>query len=139
MQPTNDNQFRELRNLAACCCAALLLLHYYYFCHRGLATWSLTHPIAERLAAGIAAKGLFRHPAISLALAFIALAGTAIGAKTPPQLKPKRLIPILLAGISLYFGSFLLLYLDADPRILTIIYIAATASGLSLLYTSVGP
>src|SRR6185437_8933996 len=137
MQPTNDNQFRELRNLAACCCAALLLLHYYYFCHRGLATWSLTHPIADRLAAGIAAKGLFRHPATSLALAFLALAGTTIGTKTPPQLKPGQILAILITGGFLYFGSFLLLYLDADPRMLTIAYMVATASGLGLLYTSV--
>jgi len=137
MQPTNDNQFRELRNLAACCCAALLLLHYYYFCHRGLATWSLTHPIADRLAAGIAAKGLFRHPATSLALAFLALAGTTIGTKTPPQLKPGQILAILITGSFLYFGSFLLLYLDADPRMLTIAYMVATASGLGLLYTSV--
>src|SRR5579872_471626 len=111
MQPTNNNQFRELRNLAACCCAALLILHYYYFCHLGLAAWSLTHPIADRLAAGFAAKGLFRHPAISLALALLALAGSTPGAKTPPQVKPRRLITILIAGLLLYFGAFLLLYL----------------------------
>lgn len=53
MQPTNDTQFRELRNLTAGCCATLPIMHYHYFCHLGIARWSITHPIADRLAAGL--------------------------------------------------------------------------------------
>lgn len=134
MQPTNNNHFRELRNLAICCCAALLILHYYYFCHLGFATWSLTHPIADRLAAGIAGKGWFRHPAVSLAFALLALTATTIGAKAPPQIRPGRLIILLIIGLPLYFGAYLLLQTDADPRLLTLAYIAVTGAGLSLLY-----
>ena len=137
MQPTNDNQYRELRNLAAASCAALLILHYYYFCHRGLANWSLTHPIADRLVAGIAGKGLFRHPALSLLLALLALAATTIGAKAPPQVSPGRLIALLLTGSALYFGASLLLHFDADPKSLTIAYLVVTVVGLGLLYTAV--
>ena len=137
MQPTKDNEFRELRSLAAACCAALLILHYYYFCHLGLATWSLTHPIADRFAEGIASTGLFRHPAVSLALALLALAGTTVGTKTSPQLQPRKLIGTLLTGLTLYFGGFLLLYLDANPRTLTMAYMALTIAGLGLLYTAI--
>jgi YWFCY protein/Type IV secretion-system coupling protein DNA-binding domain len=137
MQPSNNNQFRELRNLAAACCAVLLIVHYYYFCHLGFATWSLTHPIADRLAARIAGGGWFQRPAISLAFVLIALAMTTIGAKTPPQVRPSRLVLLLITGPSLYFGSFLLLQLDADPRLLTIAYIAVTGTGLSLLYAAI--
>jgi hypothetical protein len=137
MQPTKDNEFQELRGVAAACCAALLVLHYYYFCHLGLATWSLTHPIADRFAGGIAATGLFRHPAISLALALLALAGTTLGTKTSPQLKPRKLISTLITGLTLYFGSFLFLYLDADPQILTIAYMSLTIAGLVLLYSGI--
>src|SRR5579859_227621 len=137
MQPTNDNQFRELRNLAAACCAALIVLHYYYFCHLGLAAWSFTHPIPDRLVAGFASKGLFRHPALSLALALLALAATTIGAKAPPQVRPRRLITIHLSGILLYFGGFFILYLDADPKVLTVSYITITLTGLGLLYTGI--
>jgi len=137
MQPSNDNQFRELRNLAACCCAGLLLVHYYYFCHRGLASWSFTHPIADRLAANIAAKGLFRNPSLSLTLALIALAGTSFGTKNPPQLKARALLTTLFTGLLLYFGSILLLYVDGNPRTLTIAYVATTGIGLGLLYTGI--
>lgn len=137
MQPTNDTQYRELRNLAAACCAALLVLHYYYFCHLGLATWSLTHPIADRLVAGFAGKGLFRHPAFSLTLALLALAATTIGAKAPPQVKPRRLIATLLTGSLFYFGGFGILYLDTDPKILTATYMAVTLTGLVLLYIAI--
>lgn len=137
MQPANDNQFRELRNLAACCCGALLAIHYYYFCHLGFATWSLTHPIADRLVAGIATKGLFRQPVVSLALVLLSLAATTIGAKAPPQVSPHRLIALLIAGLSLYFGSFILLQVDADPRLLTVAYMAATGIGLGFLYVGI--
>jgi hypothetical protein len=137
MQPTNDNQYRELRNLAAGCCVALLALHYYYFCHLGLAAWSFTHPIADRVVAGFAGKGLFRHPAVSLTLALLALALTNIGAKAPPQVKPRRLIILLLGGSLLYFGGFLLLYLDTDPKSRTIVYMASTLTGLALLYAAI--
>jgi hypothetical protein len=136
MQPTNQNEFRTLRNLAAACCATLLIFHYYYFCHLGLAAWSLTHPIPDRFVTALASSGLFRYPAISLALALLALAGTIIGTKTTPQPKPIRLIISLLTGLWLYFGSFLLLYLDAESRILTAIYMALTIAGLTLLYTA---
>ncbi|MDO6431543.1 YWFCY domain-containing protein [Flavitalea sp. BT771] len=137
MQPTNENNYRELRNLAACCCATLLAFHYYYFCHRGLAAWALTHPIADRFAAGLASAGLFRHPALSLSLALLALAGTTLGAKSPLQIKPRRLIAILIPGACCYFGGILLLYLNADPALLTITYMAVTLAGFGLLYTSV--
>jgi YWFCY protein/Type IV secretion-system coupling protein DNA-binding domain len=137
MQPTKDNEFRELRGVAAACCAALLVLHFYYFCHLGLATWSLTHPIADRFAAGIASTRLFRHPAISLALALLALAGSTLGTKTSPQLKPRKLISTLITGLTLYFGSFFLLYLNADPQVLTIAYVSLTIAGLVLLYSSI--
>lgn len=137
MQPTKDNEFRELRGVSAACCAGLLILHYYYFCHLGFAAWSLVHPIADRFAAGIASTGLFRHPAISLALALSALAGTTLGTKTSPQLKPRKLISTLLIGLTLYFGSFFLLYLDADPQTLTIAYMSLTIAGLVLLYSGI--
>jgi hypothetical protein len=136
MQPTNNNEFREVRNLAAACCAGILVLHYYYFCHLGLASWSLTHPIPDRLVTAIASTGFFRHPDLSLALTLVALAGTIIGTKTTPQAKPRKLIISLLTGLWLYFGSFLLLYLDADPQVLTATYMALTIAGLTLLYTS---
>jgi hypothetical protein len=137
MQPANDNQFRELRNLAACCCAALLVIHYYYFCHLGFASWSLTHPIADRLAAGVAAKGLLRRPAVSLAFALLALAATNIGAKAPLQVRPRRLITLFVSGLLLYFGSVLFLQVEADPRLLTVAYMAATGTGLSLLHGAI--
>src|SRR5580704_4178040 len=137
MQPTKDNEFRELRGVAAACCAALLVLHFYYFCHLGLATWSLTHPIADRFAGGIASTGLFRHPAISLALALLALAGTTLGTKTSTQLQPRKLISTLITGLTLYFGSFLFLHLDADPQIVTIVYMSLTIAGLVLLYSGI--
>lgn len=137
MQPANDNQFRELRNLGAACCAALLLVHYYYFCHLGFEAWSLTHPIADRLAAGVAGKGFLRNPAGSLALVLLALTATTIGAKAPPQVKPRRLLTLLVTGGPLYFGGCLLLHLDVDPRLLTAVYIAVTITGLAILYLAI--
>jgi hypothetical protein len=135
MQSTNDKQFQELRNLAVGCCAALLIVHYYYFCHLGFAAWSLTHPIADRLVSNLGAKGLFRHPAGSLALALLALAGTTIGVKAPPQVRARRLAVLLVTGCCLYFGGSLLLQIQADPRLLTVAYMAVTGTGLILLYT----
>jgi hypothetical protein len=138
MQPTNDTSFRELRTLAACCGAALLALHYYYFCHRGLEAWTLTHPIADRFAAGFADTGVFRYPAISLILVLLTLAGTNLGTKASPQVKSlRRMLLNLAIGACLYFGAALLLYLDADPGVLTAAYIAATLSGLTMLYNSI--
>ncbi len=137
MQPTNDSGFRQLRTIAACCCAGLLILHYYYYCHGGLAAWKLTHPIADRFAAGLASKGLFKHPAVSQLLALIALAGTSIDMKSPPQIKTPRLLMTLSAGGTLYFGSILLLYLNTDPAALTVAYISASLVGLALLHTAI--
>ena len=137
MQPTNDNQFRELRNLAAGCSTALLVLHYYYFCHLGLAAWSLTHPIADRIVGNLASKGLFRHPILSQTLVLLALAATNIGARTPPQIKRYTLIPLLLTGALFYFAGSVILHLSGDPKILTVAYIAVTLAGLGLLYTAI--
>jgi hypothetical protein len=137
MQPTNDHQFRELRTLAACSCAALLILHYYYFCHTGLAALGYTHPIADRFAASLSGSGIYRHPAISLGLALLALTATLAGTRSSRPIRTGRLVILLVTGTSLYFGGFLLLSVDTHPSTLTKIYIGVTLAGLGLLYIAI--
>lgn len=137
MQPTNDKQFRSLRNLAAGCCAGLLALHYYYFCHLGFVKWSFTHPIADRLVNGFAASGMFRYPSTSQVLILLALAAAGIGTKASPQINRRNLAARMITGIVLYFGGVFILYIEADPGTLTIAYVASTAIGLTILHTAI--
>ena len=141
MQPTNDNGTRQLRTLAAALSVVLLLLHYYYFCYQGLAGWGLTRPMIDRLVVLVARSGLFRNPALSLAIVLVSTAITLIGRQAPVQVRSKmRLAGTLSIGALLYFGSATLLTGDiaaSDPTTLTAAYIAATLTGLVLLYIGI--
>lgn len=134
----NNNSYRDLRSLAAGICLALLALHIYYYCYQAFAAWGLTLPLIDRLTAGVARSGLFRHRAVSKVLALIALAGTTPGvpARTAARSKRQQYIT-LITGVLLYFGSDLLFQLDAIPATIATAYTLSMSAGLALLYTTI--
>ena len=137
MQPTAQNNFREIHTVAAIACVVLLAFHYYYFCYQGFVAWKCTYPLVDRFVLGLARSGLFRHRAISKLLAQIALAATTVGNQNSIQVKPQRLLFTLAAGVLLYFGSDLVFRLDDDPGTLTITYIIVSLSGLLVSHNGI--
>jgi hypothetical protein len=137
----------NLRTTAAVACVILLGFHFYYYCYQGFAAAGFTHPIVDRFVRGLARTGLFRHSAVSKLLALLALAGTALGVKTPAQVKSRRRLVLAVAtGSGLYFGSDILLLPSVnailfpsgpDPSTVALLYIGVTLTGLILSYTSV--
>jgi YWFCY protein/Type IV secretory system Conjugative DNA transfer len=136
MQPTNHNAYHEIRLIAALLCGALLSLHFYYYCYTALSAWHLTAPIGDRLATTLAGSGLFRHRASSKLLALAALGLTLIGHPSPGQpFRRLRIIYLFAAGIGLYLGSDLILFITGDPQTLAATYIVVTLAGLWALYS----
>jgi hypothetical protein len=138
MQPTNDNQFRDLRTLAGAISAVILALHFYYYCYRAFADLGLTYPIIDRIVKGAAHYGLFRRYGISKLIALAGLAAASIGAQAIPRPKGKgKLFIAIVTGLPLYFGGDIILSLYANPVTLATLYIIATLAGLGLLYTAI--
>jgi len=102
----------------------ILLLHYFYQSCPACQTWQDTTPIIDNLLTAIANTGLFettlKPKLITIALLSISLLG-AKGAKAP-QYTFSRALTYLSIGLTLYFGSSLLL--DTS-----LVYIIVTSAG----------
>jgi len=97
----------------------------------------VAHPSDRQPArSGPSRQEILCHPAGSLTFVLLPLAATTIGAKAPLQVKPRRLLALLVTALPLHFGGFILLRIDADLRLLTVMYIAVTATGLHFACTS---
>lgn len=126
---------RKILDFTRVCSLGVLLLHVYYYCYRAFAAWQLTSEISDRLLLNITHTGLFEAPYRSKALALGLLFVSLLGAKGRKE-ESLRLPTILLYGISglvLYWGSFLLLSLEAAATVRAMVYGAATALGYLLV------
>lgn len=135
MQPTNNNNFRNLRLIGAIMSFALLVLHFYFYCYAAFTEWELTASIPDRLATNLAHSGLFRHRVVSKLVALFFLALTLIGSSSARTMPRRKLIKILITGLFLYLGSDIILLLTADAPTLASLYILITLTGLYFLYS----
>lgn len=113
----------------------LLGLHFYVYCYSAFERWGLTHSIIKQILTGIGNTGLFNQFYISKIAAIVLLIVSLIGAKgkKDEKLKPWTSLRLIIAGILIYTGSYLLLKLKADLPVLAVAYMASTATGYLLM------
>lgn len=132
----NNSDFRPLQNMGALLAVALLVLHFYCFCYTAFAELHWTAPIADRLALNFLRMPLLHTRTGSRLVILFFVALTLVGTKAVSGAQSGRsLIVETLLGATLYWGSDLVIRLDADPTTIAMLYIPSMLIGLYLLYT----
>ena len=131
----NEQGLRKIIDLTRFASIFVLLLHFYFYCYGAFVQWGLQSEISDRLLGNIAHSGLFAAPYKSKALSLLLLLVSLIGAqgKKDEKIGWRSICIYLVAGIALFFGSWLLLKLTLPVRELAVVYMASTSTGFLLL------
>jgi hypothetical protein len=131
----NEQGLRKMLDLTRGLSIVFLLLHFYWYGSKAFEAWNMTFMITDRMMNNIARTGLFVHfhssKLISLALLLISLLG--VSGKKEEKLNYAPGIIFTCTGLTLFFGSYFVGYLDRPITTLTGIYIGLTAFGYLLL------
>ncbi len=130
----NETDLRKIMDMTRYAGIFILLLNLYYYCFSAFKSWGLTSKITDRLMFNISQTGLFKHiytsKAIALGLLFISLLGSQ--GRKDEKLHWKRIAALLCSGLTLYFVSSAVFYLDSTVVTVTALYITITAVGYLL-------
>src|SRR5438128_60658 len=116
--------FSKLIQMTRLASLVILLLHFYFYCYGAFQQWRLTGKITDRLLHQVVKTGLFSHPAKSKLIALGLLAVTLLGStgRKDEKISYRSGIYIILVGLTLYFGSWLLLSEDMDMIMVAELY-----------------
>lgn len=127
----NERALQKILDMTRLISIVILILHFYYFCYAAFKEWELISPFTDRLLDNIANTGLFDHfqrsKLIALEFLLISLMGSR-GSKNE-KLHQKTAFIYLVAGLSLYTTSHLLLLVKIKITTLATAYIIVTGAG----------
>lgn len=136
---TNENEMglKKIMDMTRLISVVLLILHFYDSCYGFFQEQGWTHAVGNTILDNIHRTGLFRnfHKAKFIALAFLALSLLGVKAKKGEEFNYRLAIAYLISGLTLYFISGLLFWLQATPSIVALSYIGVTALGFVLILT----
>jgi hypothetical protein len=131
----NENDLRKILDMTRYASMFLLLLHFYFYCYGFFRSLNWRSDLTDSLLKNLVRTGLFDHAInsklLAVGLLIIALFGTR--GKKDEKLAVKSIVCLLLAGISLYISSGLILKLSAGISALAVSYILVTTSGYLLI------
>lgn len=130
----NEQALRKILDMTRLIGITLLVLHVYYYLYAAFAAWQLTSPLTDRLLDSMLGTGLFAsfHRSKLLALAFLLISLLGAKGRKDEKLGYKAGIAYLLTGLSLYFGSYLLLVAPFPQDQVALGYIGLCATGFLL-------
>ena len=130
----NEQALKKIMDMTRAAGIIILLLHFYYHGYGIFNTIGWTTELSDRLLGNIAKSGLFIpfYKAKIIALVVITLSLIGTKGKKQESADIRSAIVYLFVGIGLYFGSYFFIWLPAAARILVIVYIGITITGLLL-------
>jgi hypothetical protein len=131
----NEQGLRKILDLTRFASIFILLLHFYYYCYAAFVLWEIKSTISDRLIANIVHTGLFNwqntSKFLSIGLLVISLMGSQ--GKKDEKINRKSIAAYVLIGLSLFFGSSLLLRLNYSVETVAAVYMAVTGTGFLLI------
>ncbi len=130
----NEQGLRKILDLTRFASIFILLLHFYYYCYAAFVQWQVKSVISDRLIANIVHTGLFNSQNTSKFLTIGLLVISLIGSqgKKDEKINRKGIAAYVLIGLSLFFGSSLLLWLNYSIETVATVYMAVTGTGFLL-------
>jgi hypothetical protein len=131
----NDQMLRGVIDLLRLASIFLLGVHVYICCYGAFHDWHLTVPFVDKLLLKAQRFAVIANPYLFKAAVMGLLMLTLIGYKGKKDTKAQKssIILLLVFGLLFYWGSMVLLIADIDAKVVTGIYVVATALGYLLL------
>jgi hypothetical protein len=135
----NDQAMRKILDMTRLIAIVLLVLHFYVVCYGAFAKWHLTAPIVEKLIGNVLRTGLFSsfNKIKFFALGFLGIALAGVKGKKDEKQTWKSAVLYMVVGLVLYFGSQLVLFIEAGTVVVAASYIGLCGLGF-LLFLSGG-
>jgi len=133
----NEQGLRKIIDMTRMISIIVLLLHFYYYCYNAFAQWQLTATISDRLIQNILATGLFSSFTKSklIALGFLIISLMGARGKKDEKLSYRIAFAYIIAGLIIYFFSFLIFLTELKATVTAVAYMALTSVGYILLLT----
>ena len=133
----NEQGLRKIIDMTRMISIIILLLHFYYYCYNAFAQWQLTATISDRLIQNIFETGLFSSFTKSklIALGFLIISLMGARGKKHETLTYRIAFAYIIAGLIVYFFSFLIFLAELKATVTAVAYMALTSIGYILLLT----
>lgn len=131
----NDQALRKILDMTRLISILLLGIHFYYYGYQAFKNWQLVSPLSDRILHNIYNTGIFNnfHRSKLFALGFLIISLLGAKGRKDEKLKFKTALYYIIAGLLMYFISFLFLLtsLVADSKIIG--YAVTTSIGYLLI------
>jgi len=133
----NEHGLRRIIDFIRLLSLALLAIHFYIACYGAFREWNLTAPIPDRVTSHLAKLPLLKNNLAAKTASLILLAISLIGARGRKDEKTrlKNALTLIGTGITLCYGSRLLLDIPATLTLKATAYMILTAGGYLLALT----
>lgn len=124
----NEQGLRKIIDLSRWISLAMLAIHFYYYCYMAFRQWGITSRVTDELLKNLAHTGLFQSMLYTKTAAIIFLLISLIGAegKKEPGKGLKMMAYILLAGLTTFYLTGLLLDTQLEGTTLAGMYMVTT-------------
>ncbi|NQX42346.1 Type IV secretory system Conjugative DNA transfer [Pedobacter steynii] len=126
---------RKIIDLTRLISIAILVIHFYILCYKAFQHWGFTAEITDRMVSNIAKTGLFNgwlKPKLA-ALLFLCISLLGAKGKKNEKIQKNSIVVHILSGLSVYFLSLLVLYLQGSIPLIAGLYIGLTGIGYLLI------
>lgn len=138
-QGTGENEMglRKIADFTRLSSIVILGLHLYFYCYGAFREWQLTSQISDRLLINLTRTGLFDHLYRSKGLALGLLLISLLGAKgrKDEKITVRSIVLYSTIGLLLYWGSSILLQVQAEAKVITLAYGSTLMTGFLLVLT----
>jgi TusA-related sulfurtransferase len=130
----NEQGLRKILDLTRMISITILFIHFYYYSYGAFKLWGLSSELTDRLLQNVHRTGLFNsfHLSKGLALAFLAISLLGARGRKDEKATLKTAVGYIGTGLSIYFGSGLLLSLEGGVIFMAGVYITITIVGFIL-------
>lgn len=131
----NEQALRKILDMTRLIAIVILIIHFYYYCYGAFAAWGLVSEFSDRLLGNIRNTGMFRHFHNSklIALGFLVISLLGARGRKDEKLSYKTAFAYIIAGLLLYFFSYLCMVLRLPVKEKAVIYMGVTSIGFLLV------
>lgn len=131
----NEQALRKILDMTRLISIIILVIHFYYYCYTAFREWHIVSGFSDKIMGNIYNTGLFNnfHKSKLFALGFLMISLIGAKGRKDEKLNYKTAFAYIITGISIYFVSYLSLYLKIEIVQAAIAYITITLVGFLLV------